>query len=86
MRDKETAKSDTAFVELLKNNREKAFDKIYKEVFPIVSGYIRKNSGTREEARDVFHDGIIILYEKIIDDKFTVTTTVSAFLSCPKMS
>lgn len=72
--------SERALLEMLKHQREKAFDKIYKDVFPGVSGYIRNNSGSKEDARDVFHEAIIILYEKVLDDNLTITTTVGGFI------
>ncbi len=45
-----------------------AFIELYEQYFPIVAGYIRKNGGSLEDAKDVFQDALILFYEqKLID-------------------
>ncbi len=48
---------------LIKGQTEKAFTKLYK-LYPKVEKYILINSGSKEEALDVFQEGLILLYHK----------------------
>lgn len=53
----------------LRNGKEeKAFSKLYK-LFPKVEKYILINSGSKEEALDIFQEGLILLYQKSKENK-----------------
>ena len=52
---------------LRNGKQEKAFTKLYK-LFPKVEKYIHQNSGSKEEALDIFQEGLILLYQKSITD------------------
>ena len=56
--------NNTKITNLLRNGKqEKAFSKLYS-LFPIVKKYILQNSGSNDEALDVFQEGLILLYKK----------------------
>lgn len=56
---------NSKIIELLTNGKhERAFAYLYKS-FPKVEKYILSNSGTKDEALDVFQEGLILLYRKI---------------------
>lgn len=46
--------------------RESFFIALYKKVFPAVAKYISKRGGSLEDANDIFQDGIIAYYEKLV--------------------
>jgi DNA-directed RNA polymerase specialized sigma24 family protein len=37
---------------------------LYKEVFPAVASFVSKMGGSAEDAKDIFHDALIIAFEK----------------------
>jgi DNA-directed RNA polymerase specialized sigma24 family protein len=45
-------------------NREELIIAIYKKAFPVVARYISRRGGSFDEAKDVFHDALIVYYEK----------------------
>ncbi len=47
-------------------DREKFFTELYKKTFPSVAKYISRMGGSLEEAKDVFHDALVLYYEKIL--------------------
>lgn len=49
---------------LRQDQQEKAFRRLYK-YFPKVEKHILINSGSKEEALDIFQDALIILYQKV---------------------
>lgn len=53
---------------------------LYREYFGLIESLILKNSGTSEDARDVFQDSIIVLYNKAQDKDFTLTSSVKTYL------
>lgn len=61
-------------------NREALFTHLYREVFPAVAAYISKKGGTLDQARDIFQEGLIIFYEKVIIDGFETELTNKAYL------
>ena len=50
--------------QLQQGDHEKAFARLYR-YFPKLETYIRNNSGSKDEALDIFQDALIILYKKV---------------------
>lgn len=61
--------------------REGFFEDIYEKVFPAVTRFVAHHGGTLEDARDIFHDALVILYEMMINDKANVNTSYEAYLT-----
>ena len=67
------------------HNREEFFIRLYKEAFPVVAKYISRRGGSFDEAKDVFHDSLVIYYEKTVQQalntmsKSSLSPTKSAF-------
>jgi RNA polymerase sigma factor (sigma-70 family) len=53
---------------------------LYREYFGLIESLILKNSGTSEDAKDVFQDSMIILYNKAQDKNFRLTSSVKTYL------
>ena len=60
--------------------REKFFEGLYEEVFPVVATFVSHRNGTMQDARDVFHDALIILYEKITSGAFPEDSSTNSYL------
>lgn len=57
----------------LKNGKQNsAIQLLYQHVFPVVRSFILKNSGDSEQAEDIFHDGVIILFQKSKEIDFNI--------------
>jgi DNA-directed RNA polymerase specialized sigma24 family protein len=48
------------------HNREEFFTRLYKKAFPVVAKYISRRGGSFYAAKDVFHDALVIYYEKTV--------------------
>jgi DNA-directed RNA polymerase specialized sigma24 family protein len=66
----------------LKNpqEREQAFEHLYEEVFPVVAGFVSKQGGSFQDAKDIFQDALVIFYEKSISGTLTVHLCDEAYL------
>lgn len=53
---------------------------LYKEEYPKIEKYILRNSGTRDDALDVFQEAVIALYSHIKLKKFNPEYEIGAFL------
>ena len=65
--------------EIRLGRREKAIKVLYKE-FPKIKANIISSGGDVEIAREIFHDSLILLIEKVSNPKFELTSKLSTFL------
>lgn len=49
---------------LQSGKEEKAFSRLYK-FYPGIERYIRSNSGSRDEAQDIFQEALVVLFNKV---------------------
>jgi RNA polymerase sigma factor (sigma-70 family) len=68
------------FVDKIKAKDRKTLSLIYKDTYPMVEKYILQNSGSRDDAQDVFQDAMYVLIKKSEDPEFTLTAKVSTFV------
>ncbi len=61
-------------------DREEAFIRLYKNAFPAVARYVSKMGGTLDDAKDIFHDALVIYYEKSVTGSITLQTNDQAYL------
>ena len=45
------------------------FGQLYEETFPSVAKFVANRGGTFDDAKDIFHDALVILYEKSNPEK-----------------
>jgi RNA polymerase sigma factor (sigma-70 family) len=64
----------------IRHSRNEVLKYIYNQFYPMIYSYIINNSGNKEEARDIFQDGIIVLYEKTLKEDFELTANVGTYL------
>ena len=62
-------KHDTYFMEM-----------VYKDVYPSVYNYIQQNSGDKHDAEDIFHDGLIMILNKINKNDFKLCCSFQTFV------
>ena len=54
--------------------------RIYKESLPEVIKYVKRNSGTEDDGKDVFQEGIIVIFQKASEGSLELTTSFHNFL------
>jgi len=62
--------STTAAMESLKNNDSNALKLLYQTNYPKVEAYVLKNSGNKDQAKDIFQEAFIAVWKNIKDEKF----------------
>lgn len=61
-------------------NRDEFFRELYLGVFPSVANFIRKQNGSMDDAKDVFHDALIIFFEKKIESNLEIRISDEAYV------
>ncbi len=64
----------------LKARDNQAYEILYKFYFPSVRNFITKNSGTEDDAKDVFQETLIVLLEKVSSDGFNLTSSLKTYV------
>lgn len=62
------------------HNREEFFTRLYKKAFPVVAKYISRRDGSFDEAKDIFHDALVIYYEKTVQQVLNDDINETAYL------
>lgn len=55
-------------------------DKLYKGYFPMVLQFILKNNGDENDAKDVYQEAIIIVYNKIKQGDFELSSKLKTYI------
>lgn len=64
----------------IKKGDEAALDYLYKKHYKMMAKMILRNSGTEDEAKDIFQDALVVFWEKVVSDKLVLTSKISTFL------
>ncbi|MBL1233136.1 MAG: sigma-70 family RNA polymerase sigma factor [Flavobacteriales bacterium] len=71
---------DNKIIELLKvGKHDKVFLNLYKN-YPQVEKLILSKGGSKEDAKDVFQEALIIFYEKVRNTDFKLTAAIGTYL------
>ena len=62
------------------SNNPQLIEKIYKDNFPTIRSYVLNNNGDVEEAKDIFQEALIILFEKAKHSDFQLSSKLSTYL------
>lgn len=76
-------KADTNEQALLKGlalNDSRAIETIYKDNFAMIQAFIMQNNGSYDDARDVFQEAMIALYEKAQTESFVLTCQIKTYV------
>lgn len=71
---------EKALLEGLASNDTNAIETIYRENYSAIQAYIIKNSGYADDARDIFQEAMVILFEKAKSDSFELTCQIKTYL------
>jgi RNA polymerase sigma factor (sigma-70 family) len=66
--------------EALIRNREQTLENIYKKAYPMVLHYVRQHYGTADDAKDLLQEAIILFYEKVVHEEFTLTSSATTYI------
>ena len=71
---------DKELLEGLALSDDKALETIYIENFPVILRMVLQNNGSEDDARDLFQEAMIVLYEKVQQGDFDLYSKLKTFL------
>jgi RNA polymerase sigma factor (sigma-70 family) len=72
--------NEQILLKALASNDSKAVETIYKDNFNMVLAFIINNNGSYDEARDIFQEAMILLYQKAKSDTFVLTSQIKTYV------
>ncbi|MFY0601224.1 MAG: sigma-70 family RNA polymerase sigma factor [Cyclobacteriaceae bacterium] len=71
---------DSEILDRISKGDEGALDYLYKKHFRMMSNIVLKNSGTEEEAKDVYQEALMVFWQKASQGKLVLTSKISTYL------
>lgn len=72
--------SDEAIIEGLRLRSDYIIKYIYQELFPMILFLVTKNTGSEEDAEDIFQDSLIIVFKKIKANDFDLSCSFRTYI------
>ena len=72
--------NEKSLLQGLANNDKRAIETIYKENYNMIQAFVINNSGSADDAKDIFQEAIIVLYEKVLTGTFELNCQIKTFL------
>lgn len=66
---------DNYFIEGIRTNNPKVLNEIYQQYSKSIINLVTNNSGTIEDAKDTFQEGLIVLFRKVHEPDFQLTSS-----------
>lgn len=72
--------TDSEILSSIKKGDETALDYLYKKNYRMMTKMIINNSGTEDEAKDVYQEALIVFWQKSMGKDFVLTSKISTYL------
>ena len=72
--------TDSEFIEALKHDNDEPLKALYKKYFSVVLKYVLNNSGTEDEAQDIYQETIIVLYTNAKKQEFSLNCALQTYI------
>ena len=74
--------TDTEIIECLRSRQSYVVHYLLHRYMPMIRLMVTQLGGTLEDAKDIFQEGLMIMLEKLDDNKFALTCKFKTFLYC----
>jgi RNA polymerase sigma factor (sigma-70 family) len=72
--------SEKEIFERICKGDEKALEYLYKKYYRMMTKMVITNSGTEEEARDIYQDALIVFWQKATSGNLVLTSKISTYI------
>lgn len=63
------------YIEGIKRGNPKVIRAIYQKYYKAIAHLVETHGGTEEDSRDVFQEGLMVMFQKVKQDNFQLTST-----------
>jgi RNA polymerase sigma factor (sigma-70 family) len=71
---------DVEIIRRIEDGDEGALDFLYQKYYRMMTNLVIKNSGTEDEAKDVFQDALIVFWQKVSRKELVLTSKISTYV------
>ncbi len=75
-----TTEQEQLLLKGLARNDKQSIEKIYKDNYKLIQSFVINNNGSIDEARDIFQEAMIVLFEKSKQDAFVLHCQLKTFI------
>jgi RNA polymerase sigma factor (sigma-70 family) len=72
--------TDDALIAAIRSGDERALAHLYRLHWPMVSHFVLQNSGSEDDAQDVYQEGVMVFYEKVRDNSLELSCQIKTYL------
>src|ERR1700752_2003672 len=72
--------SDDEVIARIKKGDERALDYLYKKNYKMMTNMIIKNNGSEDEAKDIYQEALIVVWQKVLSADFVLSSKLSTYL------
>ncbi len=72
--------SDEEVIARIKKGDERALDFLYKKNYKMMTNMIIKNNGSEDEAKDIYQEALIVVWQKVLSPDFVLSSKLSTYL------
>jgi len=72
--------TDQEIIQGIKSGESFAVRFLVRDFLPVIKYFITKNNGNEEDAKDIFHDALVIVIEKIYNNDLVLQGSLSTYL------
>ena len=77
---KDSAPTDSEVILGILNNSESALKRLYIAYFPMILQLIINNNGDEDDAKDIYQEAIIVLYNKVKAGNFELSSKLKTYI------
>jgi RNA polymerase sigma factor (sigma-70 family) len=71
---------DSEILAKIKQGDESALDYLYKKNFKMMTKMVINNSGSEDEAKDIYQDALIVFWQKAVSGNLVLSSKISTFI------
>lgn len=75
-----TIEQDQLLLRGLADNDKKSIETIYRENYSMIQSFVLNNNGSSDDARDIFQEAMVVLYEKAKLPSFLLSCQLKTYL------
>jgi RNA polymerase sigma factor (sigma-70 family) len=72
--------TDTEYIEGLRHGNDAVIRSVYKKFYPTIARMVLNNSGTEQEAKDVFQETVLVLYHHAQQERFILSCALQTYM------
>ena len=72
--------NDDALIAAIRGGDERALAHLYRLHWPMVSHFVLQNSGSEDDAQDVYQEGVMVFYEKVRGGSLELSCLIKTYL------